>query len=163
MSDPRIVYLELRSYSFVVSWAQHYYAKLFCEEQDKTVNLSKKLSRSDAEKFNKEEGRWTGAEYTWKPGQTTERFNDKEEATQKAIEEWQQHFPDARVLLRGNHCYSQPQQVIAGLTPEQRVELNTIFLKCDELEWFDIKENIPQVERLSDTWKDLLEMYLEET
>lgn len=156
MRDGRVVYLHMRSFPTWISRVQHVYANLDCNGE--SVILEKTLTSVEAQTRKRSE-----PDFAWEEGDTTSRLASCDEATRIALKEWRGHFPEATVLITGRSGIAAgPQAIVAGLSPEQRVELNLIFLDCENLGWWD-SGNEEEVQALSDKWFALFDQYLEET
>jgi hypothetical protein len=153
MRDERIVYLDLRSFPAYVSVMQHVYADLHCNGE--SVSLEKTLTAAEARTMKRPE-----PDFGWEEGDTTSRLASNDEATRIALKEWHDHFPGATVLIEGQSSTAEPQTIIAGFSPERRMELNLIFMECEKLGWWD-GGNEEDVQALSDKWFALFDQYLE--
>jgi len=108
-----IVYLEVHNWAGIVPGARHYSGELW--HKGETVRVSHPLPRAEAARLNKQERDSYGTNaMKYKPGMPSDIWTSEMKLVNRAIEIYKQHFPDATVLLRGNHCSAEPRRVLDG-------------------------------------------------
>lgn len=147
--DSRIAYLHVSHFSGF----PHFYGRI--EHDGEVYDIERTLTATDAKRFNLIE---CGGGYTWREGDTTTRFDSTDDVMFAAMRQWRDVFPHAMALVEGRGT-DEPQYVIAGLAPEQRVRLNTLFMRCEELGWW-ATGNRKMVGALADEWERLIDEYL---
>ena len=150
-----IVYLSITTYKSSVTHAKHYYGTLKIKDHD-PICLEKTLTAVEAAELNRYE-----SDYGWEEGFTTTRLRDENDARQLGISSWREFYPNAQVLIEGEPHWAEPQPILAGLTPDQRIPLNTLYLECEELGWWE-NGNDAEVSARNKEWHNLLAQYLEE-
>lgn len=115
-----ICYLEIRTFKGAAPGASHYFGSLYCREEkskDLTYTLSilqaRALNKTQgyAEDSDREEDRWC-----WEPGKASNTFLNEKHILDYAKKVWRKEaegFPNATILIRGDHCICDPQEPIA--------------------------------------------------
>jgi len=151
-----IVYLSIATYKGSVPLAIHYYGTLKAEDHE-PIWLEKTLTAIEAAVLNRYE-----SGYTWEEGCTTSRLKSEDEARKIGMSSWREFYPTGQVLMEGEPHWREPQFILTGLTPEQRIALNSIFMACEKLGWWD-GGNVAEVSAKNKEWHGLLARYLEVT
>lgn len=151
-----IVYLRIYSYRGLSIGASHYYAELKGYDGNDLIvhNLEKTLTPHEAAKLN------DGSEYglLYKAGQKYNGFNSEEELIKLAMDCFKTTFPDARILIRGDGVYYEPQKVLWCERQEVIAEVDSMIAECEKLGWFD-NGNTKAVDKICDQWGRLLDEF----
>ena len=101
--------------------------------------------------------------YRYEAGDTSMRWESKDDLRKVAMETYKDHFPGAKVLIEGQRSCADPQRVLVGPSIGTIIELNGYFMDCEELDWWEgSDEEQAAVEDFCDLWQEVLDRYLKE-
>jgi hypothetical protein len=150
---PAICYLRITSWAGRVSGAEHWYGKLSGPHKHEH-EVQYTLTQAEADRLNVD-----GLDYA--AGEESRRFCSKEALIEVALACWQQHFPEARLLIEGNASTIEPQPVLAG-PPDIAARINQLWRECEELGWWDGDEAACEAcKARSDEWKHIWKTEIE--
>lgn len=143
---------------YITTWkdagifATHYYGNLASlNETCHSVDVTFKLSKEDAKYLN-EIADMKGT-IGYKAGESSERFNRREDLIKSAKKQFRKIFPGAKVLVLGNTGYVEPQIILVG--PKQfKDKINKLANEYEELDW-DRKEDRARISLLEKKWQKL--------
>lgn len=140
-----IVFLQITEWRGAWYSGDHCYGKLVNEGD--SVDVEYTLTAADARGLNRADHR-----ATYKEGSISGRFMSREKLIARALEIWQEKFPQATYLLAGWFIYADPQPVLAGPCKD---ELNTLYDRAEQIGWYDggHKEEMYQIDK---EWNDIL-------
>jgi hypothetical protein len=131
MNKPlKLVWLEASSFAGVAAGATHWFGTLVGIRRRKVtrVRLERRLTKAQAAKLNERDNGTT-----YRGGSKTQRFDTNLAMIRAARRVWREHFPDADVLVYGNHAVVSPLPVLAG-EPSIVRALNQIVCRWDKEE-----------------------------
>ena len=147
---PAVCYLRMATWvDSSVAYAEHYYGRLACGDNRKTdVEVKHPLSAAEAERLNDTDG------YTmhpYKAGELSARFFSREQLVTAAKACYRECFPSAILLIDGDSCVYDPQEVLDG-PPDLVSRMNRIWQECEKLDFWEIAGNSERVNELFAEW-----------
>lgn len=144
-----LAYLEISSYTGISIGATHFYGKLIFYNGDKREDheLRRELSASEARLLNKIDDF-----ASYRPGQSTERFDSREDVIAQAVTEYKTIFPTATALICGSSSTLDPQRVLDG-PAELMKKLNSLHRQAERIDYWE--RNPSKMQEICDKW-DLL-------
>lgn len=112
--------------------------------------MSKVMTAKDAVHFNKADGFGSA----WKKGMKTERFLTEGTVIDLAIETYQDHFPNAGLLIKGDPAYAEPMPILDG-PDDVRAKASTLIKRSEKNNWWDGDDKTMLT--ICDEWDALLE------
>lgn len=154
----KVAHLEIKTYAGTVPGASHYIARLrFGDEVD--INVEHKLTARSAAKLNRDERRQGAFKTSYKAGQTSTRFEEREEAIRTGVAIFERELlpKGADLLLLGSRVVCDPLPVIAfrpGLA-DLAARLNEISEAADKNDRWEGDE--ARMQQLCDSWDSLMD------
>jgi len=147
----RVVYLTLTTWteSSCVAWAEHWYGRLKQRRSghERCHEVDYVLTAKDAKSLN--EGDPTAPPY--KAGERSGRFFSREAVIKAALECWQEHWPEADILILGDPLTLDPQEVLAGPEP-LKSDINAIVEWCHSTGYYDAMQLNDEHKALRRDW-----------
>jgi len=145
--DPsRVVYFH------ILSWVNcgigtHYYGTLEQYGGDR-VDVKHVIDAEEAEKLN-DEDEWR----SYEEGDESGRYYSKEDVIADARRVWKERFPDADILILGDHGTAQPQEVLEG--PDGiKGPINDFYQQMEDLD-FDWDAYPTEMEAIEEAWNEI--------
>jgi exoribonuclease R len=130
MSRDHVVYLRITSMRGSLD-GEHYYAELvYSGEKYERIDLEHRISSAQAKRMNKKDD-WK----FHKAGQTSGRFETKDEAIKTAIAEYKKRFPKAVILLLGDAATAEVKRVLDAPSKELQEQCNALFDEHEKIGW----------------------------
>jgi hypothetical protein len=146
----KIIFLEITSYrGGFGSGAEHYYGTFRpVDDYEIEVCLRKKMSVRDAAHLTRKDSYG----FVYKAGESTKRFEDKEDLIKLGASVYKAHFPDAVILVCGDRSTLQPQLVLACEDTGLMEKINGWYHECERLGWWNDGNNY-QVGAICKEWR----------
>lgn len=142
-----IVYLSITSFRGLLGWAEHYYGRLRCGEQE--ADLQHVLTAAEARRANDKQD-YGG----WKKDDFTIAFSTEEAVIAEARRNWRGTLPDTALLVIASHCEIGPFEVLDG-PPELVKKLNDINTRAQKVWWRRDRSTDSQMNALCKEWETL--------
>jgi len=157
MPKPKIVFLDITTWSGISIGAEHYYGKLKEHGGNyKSVELEWPMSQKMATYLNKKDRTRSGDSYDcYKKGCPTVRFDTEQEVKDWALEVWKEHFPDHDLLLIGTDCINEPIRCLDGDSMLSE-SINQLVDKYDSLDDLRIPAEREKSNALSEIFHRLI-------
>lgn len=136
-----ICYLKITTFGVL-----HTYGRL--EFKGKQVEITKKLTKKEADQFNKYD-KWK----SYKAGYKTGRLRDEKEVIKFGKQMWKKLFPSAIALIRGSSSYVEPQLMLMG--PKKLLKENNELWKT-QVECGGWEYNPKLMQEIYQKWKKLV-------
>ncbi|MFH1560694.1 MAG: hypothetical protein ABID84_04730 [Chloroflexota bacterium] len=156
--------LQLSTYVGTSFGALHYYGKLYLGSGQEGHDLEYELSVAQAKALNKNDYDF-GREYAipMKPGEMDGRFDTPEHVRREAIAQWKGVYPEALVLVEGEHLHhgvqervlDGPEKLVGALQKliDRQNELGGGYYDNNRGNWKEIDALGEEWGRIVDEWK----------
>jgi len=147
---PAICILEIRTFAGRVPGASHYFGSLYHESLYKSgkgssFDLTYKLTILRARAMNKSQylgefnPEWTPGDCTfeWEAGSECNAYFSEEEVIAAAREAWREKFPEAKILLVGDHLSCGPQEILSYAPDVDIAPFQAIYDKAKAINFYD--------------------------
>ncbi len=157
----KIVYLSISSWQGISIGATHHYGKLHFNYDVEDVVLKRTLSKKSAEELTKIHSRMS-MPIEYEEGEETNSWNGVQSIVEHAKTVYKKHFPEADVLVIGDHCDCEPKEWVDGGEHETKTQMNNFFhllskLDRDGMDRSDNHKDWKEYDFLCDRWGVLTE------